>query len=417
MKTSGQPSLFKLCVLLVMFLSYSDAYVFSKPRVGQVVSGTASFTQDGNLTVITAGNRSIIDYTSFDISKNETVQFVQPGAQATVLNRVTTPDPTNIFGHLESNGIVIISNPYGVFFQNGSVVNVGGLIAGAGKIGDADFTAGKIHFTDLKGDVRNDGVIAADNPIALMGANVVNTGSVNALHGVAMMVSGPDVYVGSKNGNIFVQANGKALRAAAAATGPTAASAGSVTNSGTVAGKRVLLGAGDLYSTAIVNSGLLQGRAVAVNAGQAGSVALGGKVDATSASNATTAGRGGRVAVTGGAVALRGATIDASGDAAGGSVQIGGGYQGSGALAHSQTTTVDAASSIHANGTGHKRRRGFGGGLVGSGDELPGSDFRAPAPARPAVRSRFPAVAASATTAPSIPARRRDARQAVAGPG
>ena len=351
MKPSGPPSLFRICLLLVMFLSYTDTYVFSKPRGGQVVSGTASFTQDGNLTVITAGNRSVINYQSFDIGKNETVQFVQPGASATVLNRVLTPDPTNIFGHLEANGIVIISNPYGVFFQNGSVVNVGGLIAGAGKISDADFTAGKVHFTDLTGDVRNDGVVAADNRIALMGANVVNAGSLRSAHGVAMMVSGPDVYVGERNGNIFVQANGKALKAATAA-GATAPSAGSVTNSGTVAAPRVLLGAGDLYSTAIVNSGLLQGRSVAVNAGKSGSVTLGGKVDATSASNPTTTGTGGNIDVLGGAVALKGATLDASGAAAGGNIRVGGDFHGASALAASATTTVDAASTLKADAVG-----------------------------------------------------------------
>ena len=64
-----------------------------------------------------------------------------------MLNRVTTADPTNIFGHLDSNGIVIIANPYGVFFQNGSVVNVGGLIAAAGQVSTADFTSGQASIS------------------------------------------------------------------------------------------------------------------------------------------------------------------------------------------------------------------------------------------------------------------------------
>ncbi len=352
MKASGQFSLFRFCLLMLMLVSYTDTYVFSKPRGGQVVSGTASFTQDGNLTVITASNRSIINYQGFDIGKGETVQFVQPGAHATVLNRVLTPDPTNIFGSLQSNGIVIITNPYGVFFQNGSVVNVGGLVAGAGKISDADFSAGKIHFTDLTGDVRNDGIIAADNRIALMGANVVNTGSMTAAHGMAMMVSGPDVYVGEKNGNIFVQANGKALRAAAAATGATAASAGSITNSGTVAAPRVVLGAGDMYSTAIVNSGLLQGRSIAVNAGKGGSATVGGTLDANSAHNPTATGKGGNINVLGGTVALKGATLDASGGVGGGNVRVGGDFHGASTLATAATTTADAATTIKADATG-----------------------------------------------------------------
>ena len=351
MKASGQVSFLRFCLLMLMLVSYTDTYVFAKPRGGQVVSGAASFTQDGNLTVITAGNRSIINYQTFDIAKGETVQFVQPNAHSTVLNRVLTPDPTNIFGTLESNGIVIIANPYGVFFQNGAVVNVGGLIAGAGQISNADFAAGKVHFTDLTGDVRNDGVIAADNRIALMGANVVNTGSLTAAHGMAMMVSGSDVYVGDKNGNIFVQANGKALRAAAA-TGSNAASAGSIANSGTVSAPRVVLGAGDMYSTAIVNSGLLQGRSIAVNAGRNGSATIGGTLDATSAHNPSATGKGGHIDVLGGTVALQGATLDASGAAGGGNVRVGGDFHGAGTLAHATDTTVDAASTIRADATG-----------------------------------------------------------------
>ncbi len=354
MKSSGNPppSLLKFCLLMLMLVSYTDTFVIGAPKGAQVVSGTASFTQEGNLTVITAGNRSVINYTGFDIGKNETVQFIQPGAHATVLNRVTTPDPTNIFGQLQSNGIVIISNPYGVFFQNGSVVNVGGLIAGAGKISDADFAAGKIHFTDLTGDVRNDGVVAADNRIALLGANVANTGSMTAAHGVAMMVSGPDVYVGDKNGNVFVQANGKALKAAAAATGTAAASAGSVSNSGKVAAPRVVLGAGDMYSTAIVNSGLLQGRSIAVNAGKNGSSTVGGTLDASSAHNPTATGKGGNIDVLGGKVALQGATLDASGQAGGGNVRVGGDFHGANTLLAATTTSIDAATTIKADATG-----------------------------------------------------------------
>ena len=347
MKTPGNPSLLKICLLMLMFVSYSDTYVFSKPRGGQVVSGTASFTQDGNLTVITAGNRSVINYMGFDIGKNETVQFVQPSAHSTVLNRVTSLDPTNIFGTLQANGIVVIANPYGVFFQNGSVVNVGGLIAGAGKVSAADFTRGKVHFTDLNGDVRNDGVIAADNRIALMGANVVNTGSMTSAHGVAMMVSGQDVYVGDKDGNVFVKANGRALQAQTAAAG--GGSAGSVTNSGTVAAPRVLLGAGDMYSTAIVNSGLLQGRGIAVNAGKNGSATVGGTLDASAARNPAATGKGGRVDVLGGTVALKGATVSASGATDGGKVRIGGDFHGGGTLARAATTTVDAATTIKAD--------------------------------------------------------------------
>ncbi len=357
MKPTGKPlSLRKFCVLLFMLVSYTDTYVVAAPKGGHVVSGTATFQQNGNLTVITAGNKSIINYGSFNIAPGETVQFVQPSAQSSVLNRVVgSANPTQIFGMLEGNGRVFIVNPYGIYFCNGSVINVGSLYAGAGNLSDADFARGKVHFTDLAGDVRNDGVVAADNRIALMGANVVNTGSLNAAKGMAMMVSGKDVYVGEKDGNIFVQANGKSQAGTSAAGGATAAkgSSGSIINSGTVAAPRVLIGGGDLYSTAISNSGLLQGHSVTVNAGRAGTATVGGKIAATSgAPGATADAKGGSIQVLGGTVALKGATLDASGTAGGGSVRVGGDFHGQGNLAHAATTIVDAATTIKADATG-----------------------------------------------------------------
>ena len=346
MKPTGNLSLRKFCLLLLMMVSYTDTYVLAAPRGGHVVSGTATFEQNGPLTVVTASNHSIINYGSFDIAAGETVRFVQPSANSSVLNRVVgSANPTEIFGSLQANGHVFIVNPYGIFFRNGSVINVGSLYAGAGNLSDADFTKGKVHFTDLAGDVRNDGLIIADNHLALIGVNVVNTGSLTAAHGLAMMVSGKDVYVGEKNGNIFVHANGGPGTVGMAASG-------SVVNRGTVAAPRVLLGGGDLYSTAISNSGLLQGSSVVVNAGHNGTATIGGRVDATSGANHTADGKGGSIQVLGGTVALKGAVLDASGANGGGSVRVGGDFHGGGTLAHAATTTVDAATTIKADATG-----------------------------------------------------------------
>ena len=360
MKPTGNLSLRRFCLLLLMLVSYTDTYVLAAPRGGHVVSGSATFQQDGNLTTITAGNRSVINYGSFNIAPGETVRFVQPGANSSVLNRVVgSANPTEIFGTLQANGHVYIANPYGIFFRNGSVINVGGLYAGAGNLSDADFTKGKIHFTDLAGDVRNDGIILANDHLALMGVNVVNNGTLRADTGVVMMVSGKDVYVGEKNSSLFVRANGNPSTTIGAA-------GGSVVNRGTVAAPRVLLGGGDLYSTAIANSGLLQGRSVVVNAGRNGTATVSGTVDASSAHNRTANGAGGSIQVLGGTVALNSATLDASGATGGGSVRVGGDFHGGGTLATAATTTVDAATTIKADAMG---ANGNGGTVVLWSDE------------------------------------------------
>ena len=59
------------------------ATCLAAPVDPRVAAGHATFRQRGNTTVIRASDRSIIDYRSFDIRRNETVRFIQPGAAAT----------------------------------------------------------------------------------------------------------------------------------------------------------------------------------------------------------------------------------------------------------------------------------------------------------------------------------------------
>src|SRR5688572_2191493 len=112
--------------------------VHALPKGEAVRSGNASFERAGGRMSIRAGDRAIIDYRSFNISRGEKVEFIQPGRNSTVLNRVTERNPSKIFGTLEGNGRVVLMNPYGIFFGNGAVVNVGSLIAAAGNMSDAD---------------------------------------------------------------------------------------------------------------------------------------------------------------------------------------------------------------------------------------------------------------------------------------
>jgi len=92
--------------------------------VGQeVVIGDVTFSQNGSHWVITASDGSIIDYVSFDILSHESVQFIQPGEFARVLNRIESAVPTQILGTLSANGIVYFVNPSGVIFGDGATIN------------------------------------------------------------------------------------------------------------------------------------------------------------------------------------------------------------------------------------------------------------------------------------------------------
>ncbi|MEX2213308.1 MAG: filamentous hemagglutinin N-terminal domain-containing protein [Phycisphaeraceae bacterium] len=304
------------------------------PQGETVIRGNVNFSQQGNTTVITAGHNSIIQYQSFNIGAAERVQFVQPGVNARVLNRISGVMPTLIEGQLLANGQVYLVNPSGITFGPNSVINVGGLYAAAGNLSDADFLANVDHFTNLTGSVMNYGVINAQS-VALVGQHVANHGSITASSYITLAV-GNDVLVSESGSHVYLRLEGQA---------PTALAADQValTNTGSLAAPKVSLVATDLVGAAIHQKGQIKANDIQV-AGGAGAVKVSGSLDASNAS-----GKGGRIEVSGNTVHVTGATIDASGSAGGGDVRIGGDVMGKGSIPNSTATTVSADSSIRAD--------------------------------------------------------------------
>ena len=157
---------------------------FGLPQGGRSRSGNVSWqSSGGTMTVNQLSNRAIINWDSFSIGDAETVQFMQPGINAAILNRVTGPYSSEIFGSLLANGHVYLINPNGILFGAGSRINVGGLVASTLDISDDDFNAGQLNFmgqgnSDKK--VTNHGRITASSFAYLLGAGAENHGSITA---------------------------------------------------------------------------------------------------------------------------------------------------------------------------------------------------------------------------------------------
>ena len=327
----------------VVLLSLAGTAV-AGPEGAQVVQGNVSIQQSGALTTITASHNSIINYSSFNVGQSETVRFIQPGAASRVLNRITSDAPTFINGNIQANGQVFFVNRAGIFFGPNSVINVGHLFAAAGTISDRDFTAGRMHFSDMRGVVENRGRIEAQG-VALLGQAVANHGSITGLETSVIMASGDDVYLreNSRGGGLIVRVN----------TGAGSESGGAgkvgVENTGTITtnGGRISMVSGDVYSLAIRNTGRLSGRNISID-GNAGQVRVSGTVDA---SNAQAGQRGGNIDITGRVVVLDGATVSADGSAGGGEINVGGNFRGQGPLDRAEVTMVSRDSVISANAT------------------------------------------------------------------
>lgn len=317
------------------------------PQGAQVKAGQVKIVQRGNTTVIRASDRAIIDYSRFDLAKGETVRFVQPGSSARVLNRISGEAPTTIDGNVRSNGIVYFANRAGVVFGPNSVLNVGGLYAAAGNISDNDFLKGNNRFTEVTGSVINQGVIDA-RVAALVGQTVKNSGVINSPGGVIAMVAGNEVVLTERNGNFSVKVDAADLGVPGTKLPETTPG---VENTGRInAGRgRAMLVAGDMYSLAVKNSGTIRGRSINLEGRGSGRVEVSGKLIATNTGPRLT---GGDIAVAGESVDVRGATIDASGVNGGGSVRVGGEFQGGAGIRAADTTSVDAASRISADATG-----------------------------------------------------------------
>ncbi|WP_250455521.1 filamentous hemagglutinin N-terminal domain-containing protein [Caballeronia sp. ATUFL_M2_KS44] len=289
------------------------------PTGGQVTAGQASISQNTNTMTINQGSqRTVIDWNSFNVGAGNTVQFNQPNAQSQALNRVSGGGASNIQGSLLANGQVLIQNANGVLFGKGSVVNVGSLLATTKAINPDAFMAGgtlQLNSTGTNASVVNDGSIQAQGYVTLVGDQVRNTGSINtAQGGQVVLAAGDSATVALPNGQgiqlTLTNATANAL----------------VENSGTIKADNgsVLLtarGTNTLLSTVVNLSGVVRAGTVVADAGNTGDVAVTGKIDA---SNNAAGGVGGTVVLSGDRVGVFGnASIDASGDVAGGKVIIG----------------------------------------------------------------------------------------------
>ena len=137
----------------------------------------------------------MIDYYNFDIPAGETVRFIQPGSDATVVNKILAQTPSLIEGNLFGNGKVVLLNPFGVVFGESAVVEVGKLHAIAGSDMQQSYS--------LAGTVSNAGSIKADE-VVLAGTSVTNTGTILVEDGSLVMAAGSMIQLANEDNSLTI---------------------------------------------------------------------------------------------------------------------------------------------------------------------------------------------------------------------
>src|ERR1700687_1268668 len=165
-----------------------------QPIGGQVVSGTGSIAQSGNTTTIRQSSQDLLlNWQSFNIGSQETVDFLQPSASAIAVNRILGTNGSQILGHLDANGQVWLINPNGVLFGQSAQVNVGGLVASVLGVSDLSLSSNTISFSgNGTGSIVNQGTINAANGgyVAFLANHVSNQGTITARLGTIALGAG-----------------------------------------------------------------------------------------------------------------------------------------------------------------------------------------------------------------------------------
>jgi fibronectin-binding autotransporter adhesin len=338
-------------------------YAIANPQGGTVSNGNATISASGSTTTINqTSQQAIINWNSFNIAAGETTHFQQP-TQGVALNRINaTQGASQIYGTLSATGRVILINAAGIHFGPGSMVNVGSIIASTSDISDKNFLNGVYSFdrpSRRAGSIINEGTIktAKYGLAALLGTGVVNSGMIQANLGSIVLGSGSKFtlnFSGDDLVNFTVDEattkagrglNGTKLKNGVENSGELLANGGKILVSAEAAAG-VLDNAIDMSGVAIAHSTYMHNGEIILSGGN-GNDLISGLLSVTGRHSGL---KGGLIQILGQNIHLvSSAVIDASGDAGGGVINIGGSAHGAGPLPDATNTTVDQGAVINAS--------------------------------------------------------------------
>jgi filamentous hemagglutinin family protein len=335
--------------------SLADPAVDALPSAPDVTVGDVTFSLSDSaaptLDIHQSTGRAVISWDQFDVGADATVNFNQPNAQASTLNKVNGVAPSQIFGQINAPGEVILQNAAGVYFGPNSRLDVGALTATSMHIDEAKYLDGAyaFHGNGTLGHIINEGEIrAAENGyVALLAPEVRNAGLVVAHMGSVVMASGEHIVLHFNSNSHLTSITATAAQVDTLIENRHAVRA---------SGGTIILSAsamGSLVSGVINMTGTLDASHEA-----AGVATIGGRIhlvasDYLSVDNATTqanGAQGGDIKLSAAQqVSITNTAIEATGASQGGTILIGNDAQ-DGSLPFAQITTLDSATHLDASG-------------------------------------------------------------------
>ncbi|MFO1475627.1 MAG: filamentous hemagglutinin N-terminal domain-containing protein [Verrucomicrobiota bacterium] len=236
---------------LSVLIALPAGTALANPGGMTVISGSGNAVSSGAQLDVAVGQSTILNWSSFNIQSGETTTFLQPSANSVVLNTISGVAPSQIWGHLNANGTVILANANGFYFGPNSVVNVGGnFVATTAPLPPDPGSGAAWSFTGMPplASIVNYGQITAGpgHSLFLIAQQIENHGLLAAPGGSVSLAAGQEVLVSERP-------DGRGL--SASVTLPS----GAINNSG-----QIIADAGTIALNArVVNQdGLLQANSV-----------------------------------------------------------------------------------------------------------------------------------------------------------
>ena len=340
------------------FLFAEEISISSLPTNGKLISGSAEIKSNlGKMEITQNSEKTIIGWDTFNVGSKAHVNFSQPSSKSVSLNKVSSADPSRIYGQLTSNGQVFLQSPGGVIFGKDAKVDVGGLVASTMNMNNEDLNSQSIKFSaNTKGEIVNKGKIKGDY-VALMATDVKNDGTIEARLGSVALVSGDNAELSfGEGGTLSVSVRASNLENTIENTGGIYAENGSVilkaaavqdlveqTIASPAPAKKLVSENGVIRL--IGNSGKIKSRIVSIDAGDNGGVQLAGEITAKSKTD-----KKALIAITGKEVVIEGnAKLTAKTDTSGGKILIGGDWQGKDGTRQAVYTSVKKGALVDAS--------------------------------------------------------------------
>ncbi len=202
MRTVYHHPRFRRLVAAVLMLGIAlDAT--ANPTGMTVQSGSATATTSGSqFTVTTTSQNTLLNWQSFNIAANETVKFREPSSTSIVWNQINNANPSQIYGSLQANGIVVLLNSSGFYFGPDSFVRAAGLVVSTANYAPPQNSGGGWEFNGPPplASIVNYGQIKIGNggSAFLIADQVENHGAISAPGGTIGLASGQTVLLSDR---------------------------------------------------------------------------------------------------------------------------------------------------------------------------------------------------------------------------